>query len=146
MRRILFTALVWKRLAFFVMLLSQDGFESYCPERKSETITTWVTPEAAVRRYSSKWVFLEISQYSPENISAGVSSYWSCKSYGLQVYLKQTPTQVRSCEYHKFLRKTFFQNFWSACFCLLDKVTVKYVDLLFLIKNIIWGGFYQKGL
>ena len=29
--------------------------------------------EAAARRYSSKWVFIKISQHSEENISVGVS-------------------------------------------------------------------------
>ena len=32
MRQIVLKTLVWKRLVFFVTLLSQDGFESDCPE------------------------------------------------------------------------------------------------------------------
>ena len=35
MRRIVFKDLVWKATGIFVILLSQDGFESDCPEKKS---------------------------------------------------------------------------------------------------------------
>ena len=38
MGRIVFKALVWKRLSNFVILLSQDGFESDCPETKFQAI------------------------------------------------------------------------------------------------------------
>ena len=53
---------------------------------------------------SSKWVFLEISQYSQENICA------EAPLINLQalrpLYLKETPTQVFSCEYCKTFTNT----------------------------------------
>ena len=47
--------------------------------------------EAAVRRYSSKQVFLKISQYSQENNEK-----------------KETPIQVFSCEFYEIFKNTFF--------------------------------------
>ena len=41
MCRIGFQDLVWKWLVVFVILLRLDGFESDCPETKSQTITFW---------------------------------------------------------------------------------------------------------
>ena len=40
MRQTVFKAVVWKATNVFVILRSQDGFESGCPERNSETITS----------------------------------------------------------------------------------------------------------
>ena len=53
----------------------------------------------------------------------------SCKPYGLQLYLKESLTQVFSCEYHEIFTKNFFDR----------KPPVASVDLLFLTKsNVGW--------
>ena len=46
----------------FVILQSQDGFKSDCPETKFQTITfiSKISPEAAVTRCSSTQVLLKI--------------------------------------------------------------------------------------
>ena len=48
-----------------------------------------------------KKVFLKISQYSQENTS------WSLF---LQLYSKDTPTQVLFCEYCKILKNAYFEE------------------------------------
>ena len=50
----------------FVILLSQDGFESKSLEKSPKQSLPKVTSEAAICRGSSKQVFLEISQYLQE--------------------------------------------------------------------------------
>ena len=53
----------------------------------------------------------------------------SCKPYGLQLYLKESLTQVFSCEYHEIFTENFFDR----------KPPVASADLLFLIKsNVGW--------
>ena len=47
----------------FVVLLSQGGSESNSPGKGPKDSLRKVTSEAAVRRFSSKEVFLNISQY-----------------------------------------------------------------------------------
>ena len=45
----------------------------------------------------------------------------------------------------KFLRTEFLYKTSGGCFFHFDKVTVQHwasADLLFLIKNIMWNGFY----
>ena len=61
--------------------------------------------EADICRYSSKCVFLKISQTSQENTSVGVSF---SRPSGLQLYQKETPTQVFSYEICENFRNTFF--------------------------------------
>ena len=51
----------------------------------------------------------------------------------LQLYQEETPTQVLSCEYCKFLRIALYQ---------FDKTDIQYwafAGLLFLIKNMSYG-------
>ena len=67
-----------------------------------------ITSEAAVHRCSSKQVFLEILLYSQEKICDGVSFQQSCKSCGLQLYLKETSAQVFSYEYFEIFTNSFF--------------------------------------
>ena len=53
--------------------------------------------EAAILRCSSKCVFLKISQHpheKHENICVRVSLECSCRAEGLQLYSKETPTQL----------------------------------------------------
>ena len=53
--------------------------------------------EAVVLRFSSKWVFLKICEISQENTSP----------YVLQLYLKETPTQMFSCKIAQIFKNTF---------------------------------------
>ena len=66
-------------------------------------VSDWLieTLEAVIRSCSSKYVFLKISQISQENTCVGVL-------WGLQLYQKETPTQMVSCEIYKIFRNTFF--------------------------------------
>ena len=66
-------------------------------------LSDWLieTLEAVIRSCSSKYVFLKISQISQENTCVGVL-------WGLQLYQKETPTQMVSCEIYKIFRNTFF--------------------------------------
>ena len=65
----------------------------------------------------------------------------------MQLYLKETSEHVFSCGYSKFYEQLFLCNASGDCICQFDKVTVLICsDLLFLIKNITWDGFYYKGL
>ena len=61
--------------------------------------------EAAVNRCSSKYVFLNILQVSQENTFVGMSVN---KVAGLQLYQKETSTQLFSCEICKIFKNTFF--------------------------------------
>ena len=74
-------------------------------------LSDWLieTLEAVIRSCSSKYVFLKISQISQENTCVGVL-------WGLQLYQKETPTQMVSCEIYKIFRNTFLQNTSSDCF------------------------------
>ena len=54
----------------------------------------------AARGVLSKKLFLRISQYSQENT----------RPPGQQLYWKETPTQVFSCEYSKFLRTSILKK------------------------------------
>ena len=63
--RIVFKALVWKRLVFCnIRMVLKATLQKESPKLSLPQVTS----EAAVRKCSSKWVFLEISQYSQENI------------------------------------------------------------------------------
>ena len=45
-----------------------------------------------------------------KNTCVGVFFFQSCKSSGLQRYLKKTPTQVFSYEISKILKNTYFEE------------------------------------
>ena len=62
--------------------------------------------EAAVRRCSTKWVFLKMSQMSQESTCVGFCFQDSCRPEGLWLYRKETPTQVFSCEYYEIFKNT----------------------------------------
>ena len=58
-------------------------------------------------------------------------------------------TQVFSHECCKIFKSSIFIENSGGCFFQFDKVTVQYwasADLLVLIKNTMWDGFYEKGL
>ena len=59
--------------------------------------------EAVVRRYSTRKVFLNISQNSRKNTYNETS-----RRLGLQLYLKKTPVKVSYCEFCKIFKNTFF--------------------------------------
>ena len=62
-----------KATGIFLILLSQDGFETDRPEKNPKEPLRTVTSEVAVRRCSLKKVFLEISQHPQENNCVRVS-------------------------------------------------------------------------
>ena len=74
-----------------------------------------VTSKAAVRRYSSKWVFLEIPQNSQENVCVGVS---------FNKVERYFPVNIAKFLQTAFLIKTPFLNTSGSCFCQFDKVQV----------------------
>ena len=55
-------------------------------------------------------VFLRISLYSQENNCVGVSSFIKLLASSLQLYYKETPTQMFSCEFCEIFKNTFFQR------------------------------------
>ena len=81
-------------------------------------------------------VILEISQYLQLNICVGV--FFLIKFQVLQTQsLFESSTQVFSCEHCKI-----FTNSVSD----VTLPVAAFADLVFLIKNIMWDGFYYKGL
>ena len=62
-------------------------------------------------------VFLEILQNSQENTYARVSFLIKLQAWGLQLFKKETPAQVFSCEFCEISRNTFFtEHLWTtAC-------------------------------
>ena len=85
-----------------------------------------------------------------KNTRAGVTFWYSCRTGGLQLYYKEIPTQVLSCEHCEIFNNTFFEEHLqtSASVLLIIKLLIKYWTSadLFLIKNIAWSGLYYKGL
>ena len=78
-----------------------------------------VISEAAIQRFSSKQLFLKTSH--------------GCFLVNIA----------------KIFRKAFLQKTSGGCFIQFDKVTIQHwasANLLFLVKNIMWDGFYKKGL
>ena len=75
---------------------------------------------------------------------------YSCRAGGLQLYYKEIPTQVLSCEYCEIFKNTYFEEHLqtAASALLIIKLLIKYWTSaeLFLIKNITWNGFYYEGL
>ena len=65
-------------------------------------------PKAAVRRCSSKYVFLKLSQYSWENICLKSLFNKVSRLLGLKHFQKETPTQVLSREYCETFKNSFF--------------------------------------
>ena len=55
-------------------------------------------------------MFLNISQYSQENTCVEVAFCQSCSHSGLQLYKKETPTQVFFCEYCENFKSTYLKN------------------------------------
>ena len=69
-------------------------------------------PEAATGGISQKKLLIKILQYSQENSCVGLDSLcWStCVTdpKGLQLYKKETPTQLFPCKYCKIFKISFF--------------------------------------
>ena len=65
-------------------------------------------PEAVVRRCFVEKVFLEISRNSQENTCARASFLINLQALDLQLYQKETLTQVLPANFAKFLRTPFF--------------------------------------
>ena len=124
--------LVWRRLFFLVVLISQDGFESDCPKSKFQTITS-----SSQLRSSRKQMFF--SKCVLKNMCWSILLSWNRK-------LQQRYFPVNIV---KFSRPASFIEHLRGLFCQFDEVTASYwtsADLLFLIKNTMWDGFYYKGL
>ena len=81
-------------------------------------IVFYLKPIAAVLRCSSKWVFLKILQYSQKN------KCWSL----LQLYQKETPTQVLFCKYCNIFKNSFFYE--TPLAAVSEKTTVTIFQLL----------------
>ena len=67
------------------------------------------------RRYFIKKKFLKILQIAQENNCVGVSFYLNCRPSGLQLYWKETPTQVFFCKIDKILKSTYLkEHLWTT--------------------------------
>ena len=66
--------------------------------------------EVVAQGFSVKKVFLKILQNLQENTCIGVSFLIKLQASSLQLYLKETPTQVFSCEFCEIFNNTFFQR------------------------------------
>ena len=61
------------------------------------------------RRYSSEYVFFKILQISQENTCAGISFFTLFfMPSGLQLYYKETPTQMFFCEIYEIFKNSLF--------------------------------------
>ena len=69
-----------------------------------------VSSEPAVRRYSSKQVFLEISQYLQKKICVGVFFLMKLQTLWPATLFKRDLAQVFSCEYCEIFTKSFFDR------------------------------------
>ena len=71
------------------------------------------SPEAATRGALQKKLLLKISEITQENTSVVVSFESSCRKLqvqGLQLYSKETPTQLFSCEICKIFKSTYVEE------------------------------------
>ena len=104
----------------FCILLSQHKTVTENNERNL------LSTEAAARGVLSEKLFLNILQYSQESTVVGVSFSESCRPEALQLYQKETPTQVFFCEYCRIFKNTYFEehlrkaasfytHFWPVC-------------------------------
>ena len=119
----------WIRL---VMIIVTSGFS-----KKSFLLFS----DAAICRYSSKRVLLEILQYSQENSCVGVSLF--------QPHLKRDFNKEDSCEKCQILQKALFVEHLQWLLFQFDKVTVQWwasANLLFLNKNKICGMVSTKNV
>ena len=63
----------------------------------------------------------------------------------LKIGVLKNFTQIFPVNVTKFSRAAFLYKTSGGCFFQFDKVTIQYwasVNLLFLIKNTMWDGFY----
>ena len=104
-----------KATGIIVILPSQDGFESNCPETKFQLITL-----QSQMRSSRMQMFFKIFQQ--ENTCVGVS------------FLDEAPTQVFSYEHREIFKSSSLYRIATsgACYCQFDKASA---DLLLLIRN-----------
>ena len=107
-------------------------------------------PEAVIRRCSSKQVFLKISQISPmlESLFNKAAGFQTCN-----FIIKETPTQVDSCEYCKMFQNSFFierllpHSLGSFCYWYLLRKKAGSNKTLALTKSMsmdILGSWYIK--
>ena len=68
----------------------------------------WNNSKTVVRRCSAKKVFLKISRYSQESISAGVTVLWNLQGFRLPI-IKNTPTMVFPYGFCKVLETPSFR-------------------------------------
>ena len=95
------------------MMFSMKDFFSKCEQiRRNLRICSHLLKKSLIENFiycavSSKKVFLEVSQYSLENICVGVF-FNKVAGFGLKLYLKETSTQMFSCEYCEIFTSRFF--------------------------------------
>ena len=74
-------------------------------------------PEAVIRRYSVKEVFLEISRNSQENTCARVSFLKKCRPEACNFFKKETLAQEFSSEFCEISKNSFFTEYlWATTF------------------------------
>ena len=73
-------------------------------------------PEAVVCRYSSKQVFLKVSQTSQESTCVGVSFIKTCRLKACN-FIKKNSSRLFSCEVCEIFKNTSGDCFCTSCGC-----------------------------
>ena len=71
-------------------------------------------------------------QYLQENTCVRVSFWWSCSPSGLQLYYKETPTQVFFSEYCEIFKNIYFEKHLWTTASVNSKATIFQESLAFL--------------
>ena len=101
-----------------------------------------LSTEGATGGALEKKVFIKVSQISQANICAGVSVLIKLLAWSLQLYLKETPTQVfpsEFCEVFRNIRATAFvsRNFRGKNVYFLERFTLT-IEQSLLKKKIVY--------
>ena len=113
--------------------------------------TNWklLQSRGTVDKWFSKLMFLKISQYSRENTCVGISFWKICRPKRLQLYRKDTPTQVLSIEYCKIFKNSFFiEHLRRLPLSIFMTTTVAFFLMEFHMAIITWfsrSGQFFKG-
>ena len=89
------------QIIFILFLLPLTDF-------RKENIRLIPDSEATVHRYSTIKVFLKRLQNSQENTFVGVTFQQICRSQTLNLYKRETPAQIYSCEFGAIFQKNSF--------------------------------------
>ena len=101
---------VWKKLYFYWNVFSAHWKRPVAWNGLSKGTVQSNCLRSSHQRCSLKKVVLKNSQYSQENICGGVSFLIKLQALGLQLYWKETSTEMFSCEYCEISKYNYFQE------------------------------------